>query len=106
LELFHVQGADDKDCRMISLPITEGCDSRLHHSETMIIGYLPKQKIILEADLYNPAAPGEPLPAAGDDEKALYGNVKSLGLDVETIAPIHGRPVPWSELLKVLGKDQ
>ena len=31
------------------------------------------------------------------------GEVRMLKLDVSQIAPIHGKPVPWSEFLKVTG---
>ena len=36
--------------------------------------------------------------------KAFYSNVQQLGLDISTIAPIHGPAVPWSDFLKVVVK--
>jgi len=35
----------------------------------------------------------------------LHENVQRLKLDVARIAPLHGRLVPWSELLKAIGKQ-
>ena len=29
--------------------------------------------------------------------QAFYNNVRQIGLEVSTIVPIHGKPVPWSE---------
>jgi glyoxylase-like metal-dependent hydrolase (beta-lactamase superfamily II) len=78
----------------------------LAHVEGMLMAYLPREKIVIEADLYNPLAPGEPPPPANASHKSFYDHVRRLGLDVSTIAPIHGRPVGWSEFLKALGEKQ
>jgi len=106
MEIYHVQGIAEKNCRLTQMPGTEGCDAELSHSETMLMAYLPNEKIILEADLYNPQPAGAPPIKPGDGENALYDNVKALGIDVATIAPVHGRPVPWSEFAKFMGKTQ
>jgi hypothetical protein len=34
----------------------------------------------------------------------LWDNVQRLKLDVQTIAPLHGRVVPFSEFPKALGR--
>jgi len=75
------------------------------HVEGMLMAYLPKEKIVIEADLYDPSASNEPLPATPSAvHRAFYNNVQQLGLDISTIAPIHGRVVPWSDFAKVAGK--
>jgi glyoxylase-like metal-dependent hydrolase (beta-lactamase superfamily II) len=72
------------------------------HSKSMLIVYLPKEKMLIEADLYSP--PATP-PAAGAPPPSypfarnLLENIGTLGLDVETIVPIHGRVVPMSDLV-------
>jgi metallo-beta-lactamase superfamily protein len=104
MEIYHVQGQGEKDCRLTTWPGEQGCEAELKHSENLLMAWLPKEKIVMEAELYNPPAPGEPPATAGDSEKAFYFNVKDLNLDVATIAPVHGRPVPWSDFLKVVGK--
>ena len=64
----------------------------------MLIAYFPAEKLLVEADLFTPSGPGRPLPDAPNaSARALYRNVQRLGLDVETIVPIHGGPGPWSE---------
>lgn len=76
------------------------------HNGDMILGYLPKQKVLIEADLFTPGAPNgpPPVPLALSFTNELYDNLQHLHLDVVTIAPLHGRVVPYSDMLKVLGK--
>jgi hypothetical protein len=74
----------------------------LAHGEGMLMAYLPTEKIAIEADLYDPLAAGEPLPAPSASHRTLYEHVRRLGLDVSTIAPIHGPAVAWDQFLKVV----
>ena len=75
----------------------------LAHVEGMLMAYLPTEKIVIQADLYDPPAAGEPLPGSPTAaNRAFYNHVRRLGLDVATIVPIHGRAVPWSDFLKVV----
>ena len=77
----------------------------LAHVEGMLMAYLPNEKIVIEADLYDPPDAGAPLPTAPNAaNRSFYDHVQRLGLDVSTIAPIHGRAVPWSDFLKLFGK--
>jgi glyoxylase-like metal-dependent hydrolase (beta-lactamase superfamily II) len=75
----------------------------LAHVEGMLMAYLPDAKIVIEADLYDPPGPGASLPPASPSHRSFLDHVRRLGLDVATIVPIHGRPAPWSEFLKVAG---
>jgi glyoxylase-like metal-dependent hydrolase (beta-lactamase superfamily II) len=77
----------------------------LAHVEGMLMAYLPAERMVIEADLYDPPAPGQPLPAANPSHRSFYNHVQRLGLEVSTIVPIHGRPVPWSDFLKVVGSS-
>ena len=78
----------------------------LRHSENMLMVYLPKQKIVVEADLFNPPASGAPPAAPNPSNLTFYENIKRLKLDVAQIAPLHGRVVPMSDFLKVVGKSE
>jgi glyoxylase-like metal-dependent hydrolase (beta-lactamase superfamily II) len=71
----------------------------LAHAEGMLMAYLPNEKIVIEADLYDPSAENMTPTAAN---RAFYTHVQRLRLDVATIAPIHGRPVPWSDFVKIV----
>jgi len=77
------------------------------HVEGMLMAYLPKEKIVIEADLYDSPASDEPLPATPSVvHRAFYNNAQQLGLDISTIAPIHGHVVPWSDFVKLVGKTE
>jgi hypothetical protein len=71
----------------------------LSHGEGMLMAYLPKEKIAIEADLFNP---GGATDAAA--QLSFYNHVKRLGLDITTIAPIHGQPAPWRDFLKAVAR--
>jgi glyoxylase-like metal-dependent hydrolase (beta-lactamase superfamily II) len=73
----------------------------LAHVEGMLMAYLPKEKIVIEADLFDTHE--TPSTTATEANKSLYNQVQTLKLDVSTIVPIHGRPVPWTDFLKVMG---
>ncbi len=71
----------------------------LQHVEGMLMAYLPRERIVIQADLLDTH---EGLPdAAGAAHRALVTQVERLGLDVDTIVPIHGEPVSWDEFLRV-----
>ena len=77
------------------------------HSEGMLMAYLPREKILMEADIFTPPAAGAPPPATPPPAAVnLYNNIKAYKLDVTTIAPLHGRVVPWAEFLKFVGKTE
>ncbi|MDD9890630.1 MAG: MBL fold metallo-hydrolase, partial [Gammaproteobacteria bacterium] len=66
------------------------------HVEGMLVAYLPAEKILVEADLFDAISndlPAEPSPG----NRTLYNHVQRLGLDVETIVPIHGQPTAWTD---------
>jgi glyoxylase-like metal-dependent hydrolase (beta-lactamase superfamily II) len=71
----------------------------LAHAEGMLMAYLPKEKIVIEADLFDTS----PAPTqATEANRSLYHQVQTLKLDVATIVPIHGEPVPWTDFLKIV----
>ena len=82
--IFHVQG--------------------LNHNENMLMAYLPQEKILINADLWGPPAPGAESPAEiGASAVTLYKNIKRLGLDVVLHVPIHGRPGPNADFERIVG---
>jgi len=81
-----------------------------NHNDGLIVAYLPKEKILVEADAFNPpaqpnAAPATP-PSANNIN--LMENIERLKLDVDTIIPIHypadSRKVAMAELTRAVGK--
>ncbi len=78
-----------------------------NHSDDMLMVYLPKEKILVNADLYSPPAPGQELPAAPTVSMlTLYQNIHLLKLDVAQHVPIHGRVGTNDEFLKIVGKTK
>ena len=75
----------------------------LTHAEGMMVVYLPTERILIEADLFDSAGPGVPPQArATPANRSLLGHIRRLGLDVETIVPIHGLPVAWSDFMTLV----
>jgi glyoxylase-like metal-dependent hydrolase (beta-lactamase superfamily II) len=74
------------------------------HADTMLIGYLPKAKVLIEADVYNPAPPNAPAGPVVKEGANLYEQIKSLNLDVQQITPLHGRLVTIADLKKAIGQ--
>ena len=75
------------------------------HHDGIIMAYLRKEKLLIEADVYTPLAPGaEPPKVPNPQAVNLESNVRRLGLEVDRIVSVHGRVVPYSELLAVIAK--
>ena len=69
------------------------------HNENMLIAYLPKEKLLIEADVFNPRPPNAPpLRMANPFTVNLFENLQRLKLDVVQIAPLHGRLVTMADL--------
>ncbi|MFN8060705.1 MAG: MBL fold metallo-hydrolase [Vicinamibacterales bacterium] len=76
----------------------------LHH-EGLLMAYLPKERILIEADAFNPPPPNTPPPSAPNPFTVnLVENVQRLGLRVNRIAPIHGRVVLLEDALLAAGR--
>jgi glyoxylase-like metal-dependent hydrolase (beta-lactamase superfamily II) len=90
IELYHLQGSG--------------------HNAGLVVAYLRKEKILVEADSYNPPAqPNAPTPSPLSPYTTnLVDNIDRLKLDVATIIPIHyaadGRTVTSAELMKAVGR--
>ena len=75
------------------------------HAQGFLMVYLPKEKILVQADAYTPGPPNTPAPARPNDlHTNLVQNIERLNLQVATILPLHGRMVPLSELYQAIGK--
>jgi len=75
------------------------------HNDASLMAWLPKERILIEVDVYSPAAPNAPPPATPPPAAVnLYENVARLKLDVDRIAALHGRVVPMAEFLRFVGR--
>jgi glyoxylase-like metal-dependent hydrolase (beta-lactamase superfamily II) len=75
------------------------------HAQGLLMVYLPQDKLLIEADAYTPTLPIAVPPALANPlHLNLVENIERLNLQVEHILPLHGRMVPYSELLTAVGK--
>jgi glyoxylase-like metal-dependent hydrolase (beta-lactamase superfamily II) len=75
----------------------------IHHGGIVMV-HLPKEKFLIEADVYTPPAPNAPAPASVNPNWVnLADNIKRLNLAVDNLLPLHGRMVPIADLHKGIG---
>lgn len=70
------------------------------HNSVMSMAYLPKEKILVEADDFTPPPPNAPpaSPRSHAGTVLLYQDLQQMKLDVATIAPLHGNVAQSSAL--------
>src|SRR5687768_1022996 len=97
LEIFHVQD--------MAYELGDRSYAQGHHSIDMLVAYLPKEKILLNADLYSPPAQGAQPPAAPTAAmKTLEQNIRKLRLEPTRHVPIHGRVGTHEEFMSLVGR--
>ena len=74
------------------------------HHDGIVMAYLRKERILIEADAFTPRAPGVESKTPDPFSVNLEANVRRLGIDVAQILPLHGRIVPYANLLEAIGK--
>jgi glyoxylase-like metal-dependent hydrolase (beta-lactamase superfamily II) len=71
------------------------------HVADELLLYLPKEKLLFEGDLFTSGDRDEP-GVAQDHQALLAEKIRSLGLDVDQIAGVHGRLRPIADLQKMI----
>jgi glyoxylase-like metal-dependent hydrolase (beta-lactamase superfamily II) len=74
------------------------------HSEGLLMMYLPKEKIIMQADAYIPRPGAPPLPMPSPYTVSLVDNISRLKLNVDKVLHIHGGSTPYSDVLAAAGR--
>jgi glyoxylase-like metal-dependent hydrolase (beta-lactamase superfamily II) len=64
------------------------------HADTLLMAYFPRERVLVEADVFTPGAAVHPFAAN------LLENIKKRNLRVDRIVPIHGTIAPFSDLTK------
>lgn len=64
------------------------------HSETMLMAYFPRHRVVVQVDAFSPAAQVHPYAAN------LLENIRKRHLRVDRIVPLHGSIVPFAALEK------
>jgi len=75
----------------------------LNHNSNMLLAYFPKERILVNADLYTPPAQGAQNPAPSASMRSLQQNIQRLKLDVAQHVPIHGQPGPADQFTQIVG---
>jgi glyoxylase-like metal-dependent hydrolase (beta-lactamase superfamily II) len=75
------------------------------HTDTFLMVYLPKERLLIEADAYTPLAPDAKPPATPNANNVnLIENIERQKLAVDRILPLHGRVVPLADLYTTAGR--
>ncbi len=75
------------------------------HAQGFMLVWLPKERLLIEADAYTPAPPNTPPPATPNANSVnLVANIERLKISPERILPLHGRMVAVSELYTAIGR--
>ena len=63
------------------------------HSDTMVMAFLPKERLLVEVDLYSPGSAVQPYAAR------LLDAIRARQLQVDRIVPLHGTVATFDELV-------
>ena len=75
------------------------------HHDGMLMVYLPKERLLIQADAFTPPPANTPPPSPPHPFSVnLADNITRLGLNVDQLLPLHGRIVPLTELTRAVGR--
>ena len=75
------------------------------HARGLLVVWLPREQLLIEADAYTPGAADAPPPAVPNaNHLNLVQNLDRLGLTPRLILPLHGRVVPAADLYAQVGR--
>ena len=80
------------------------------HARGLLVVWLPREQLLIEADAYTPGAADAPPPAVppavpNANHLNLVQNLDRLGLAPKRILPLHGRVVPAADLYMQVGRQ-
>jgi hypothetical protein len=75
------------------------------HAEEMLVAYLPKERILFEADVLDRPLNGD-YPIAEESAVYLAAWIKRNNLAVEKIIPVHGTITTMTELLTAVAERE
>ena len=73
------------------------------HDETLLVAYLPKQKLLVQADAFHPRPGAKPLASPPPFTVNLVENIRRLKLDVERVVHLHGGIDSVATVVKTAG---
>ena len=76
------------------------------HARGLLVVWLPREQLLIEADVYTPGPPNAPPPEKPNaNHLNLVQNLERLGLSPQRILPLHGRIVPAADLYVQIGRQ-
>jgi glyoxylase-like metal-dependent hydrolase (beta-lactamase superfamily II) len=96
LQVIHVQD--------MAYELGDNAYRQGNHSQDMLMAWLPKDRLLLNADLYSPPPAGAPLPMPTPGMRTLYQNIRKLKLDVARHVPVHGRVGSHEEFVSIVAR--
>lgn len=75
------------------------------HSEGLLMAYLPKEKLLIQADAFAPRPGAPPLPAPSPYTINLVENIERLRLEVERVVHVHGGSDPIATVRVAAGRQ-
>jgi glyoxylase-like metal-dependent hydrolase (beta-lactamase superfamily II) len=69
------------------------------YADTLLMVYVRRPRLLIEADVYTPPAPGTRGEPSYPFAANLIDNVQRRKIAVDRIVPLHGPVVPWSDLV-------
>lgn len=102
----HVEGIRDRMVLTDGSQVIELYVLHLEHSNPTVVGYLPREKVMVSADVQvlprpGAAPPREPAP----DSLELYNQLIARRIDVREFAGIHWGRSTWEDLLSMVAKE-
>jgi glyoxylase-like metal-dependent hydrolase (beta-lactamase superfamily II) len=73
------------------------------HAETLLVAYLPRQKLLIQADAFHPRPGAAPLASPPPFTVNLVANIRRLKLDVERVVHVHGGVDALATVVKAAG---
>ena len=74
------------------------------HSETMLVGYLPRERVLIEVDTFIPNVPSNAYIVGS--ARAMVAQVKKRGIVVDRIVPLHFTIEPFAVMAKAATESQ
>lgn len=75
------------------------------HTDGMMVMYLPREKLLVQADMPTSLPPGAKPPTKPNPVLVNFAeNVDRLKLDIDRIVPIHGAVHPYADVKRALGR--
>ena len=98
--IIRDRGRQEGDDRRLADPRAVPSRETAGTTRRTLIAYLPKERILMYGDGYNPPAGDDPRDPTRTPEYGLqlYETVQRLKLNPSRIAPVHGRVVPFENL--------